>query len=722
MCPNPKSAGHPERPIAASELVRLVADGLPGPFLVLRSSDGRILHWNRDLERLANITPEDIAHSPALELIAPEDRDRAREAMREALARGRAECDVAFITTRGERLMHCCMWREVMLDSESCICAMGLDITENQLGTLLSTLRACVLDGIAQEAPLATTLRALERGVERLYPGIRTGFIVDMKSDEASTDEDRGTQEQDNPLDDVKWPIEGAPATLDQAKLSRLGFAGAEAGYVYPMVSRKGDRQGALVIAGWQEAGREFPEHVVAHETARLAAIAIEQHHLAVQLSWQARHDALTGLPNRTLLHDRIDLALARGRREGETTAVLLLDLDDFKAINDRFGHAGGDHLLEQMGARLRSCLRTQETVARLGGDEFAVVLPNTTVDETAHVAQKLISVLHDPLPIYGEETTIAPSIGISIHPGDGETVGDLLQAADNAMYEAKEAGKGRYRFYAESVNDEVSARLRLEQELRATLRNGGLELHFQPRVMLDSGQVIGGEGLLRWRHPERGLLLPDRFLGLCDQASLTSSIDHWALSEACQQGRDWRLHGRDCMVSVNLFAGDLASEEFIGRITESLREIPTGGLEIEVNEQTIFADPTTAIDHLRRLKSDVPGLRIALDDFGRGSSMLSTLPELPIDTLKIDPRFIHDLNGSGNGRKRAVVRGMVELGRDLGLEVLAEGVENEDQHRAAVALGCHTAQGYLFSPAVAPAEFEMYFDRRFTPPPSRRD
>jgi diguanylate cyclase (GGDEF)-like protein len=477
------------------------------------------------------------------------------------------------------------------------------------------------------------------------------------------------------------------------------------------------DRQGGLVgaiafahsVEAGADAGRRGFEHSRAADAARLAAIAIEQQQLAERLAHQAHHDALTGLPNRILLADRLEQAIARAERADTGVAVILLDLDDFKVVNDSLGHNVGDRLLQEVAARLRGCMRSGDTVARLGGDEFVLVLPESDADVAGHVADKVLEVLDQPTKLFEHEVVTTPSVGISLYPDDGALPASLLQAADTAMYEAKRAGRNRYRFFAETMNRAVTHRLQLETDLRGALGGEGLSLRYQPRVRLADGCVTAGEALLRWKHPSRGLLPPQEFLGIAEQSNLITQLDKWVLRMAAEQAAAWSREGHRWCVSVNVSAGELHDPPFIDTLGDILARacVPPSMIELEITENSLMRNMRHAIEQLARLRELAPGLRVALDDFGRGYSSLAYLRDLPVDTLKIDRRFVHDLgHEEGAGSARALLRSIVELGHNLGMEVLAEGVEQAGQMQAVRELGCDTAQGFHFS---APLTAEVF-------------
>ena len=406
----------------------------------------------------------------------------------------------------------------------------------------------------------------------------------------------------------------------------------------------------------------------------------------------QALHDALTELPNRTLFHDRVGQALAVSRREHISVAVMIMDLDRFKQVNDTLGHASGDELLMQVGVRLRAALRESDTVARLGGDEFGVLLPKV-VDSVAaaSVARKLRKALEEPFTIYGLALQIEASVGIALYPEHGDDVHSLLQRADVAMYVTKEQ-PGGCEIYAKERDDYSPDRLTMLTELRRAIDQGELVLHYQPKAELRSGEVKGVEALVRWSHPVRGLTPPDEFIPLAQKTGVIVPLTFFVLNEALRQCRTWQLEGLDLSVGVNLSVRNLLDVHLPDTVGELLGrwEVPPSLLELEITESTILADPIRAMHVLSRLSG--MGVRLAIDDFGTGYSSLAYLKRLPVDELKIDKSFVQGMDENENDA--VIVRSTIDLGRNLGLRVVAEGVETAAAWRRLVALGCDVAQG----------------------------
>ena len=416
------------------------------------------------------------------------------------------------------------------------------------------------------------------------------------------------------------------------------------------------------------------------------------------ELSYQAHHDSLTGLPNRTHFARRLAAALDRG----DGLAVAFVDIDDFKVINDSLGHGAGDRLLAVVAERLRRVLRPGDLLARFGGDEFTALLEG--VKDSRHalrVAERLASALRAPFELDGEQRFVTASVGVTVSGSDLSDAEELLRDADAAMYRAKELGKARCELFDQSMRSRAVERLELEAGLRSALERDELRLHYQPAVELGSGRVVSVEALLRWEHPKHGLLAPLRFIPLAEQTGLILPIGEWVIREACRQLASWGTS--DLSVAVNVSPRQLASEGLVRTVSEALED---AGLEperlcLEITESAVIADPDAALGQLRGLKEI--GVRLAVDDFGIGYSSLANLRDLlPVDILKIDKSFVDGLHASSEDR--TIVESVVGLARSLGLDAVAEGVETADQAEALALMECSHAQGYHYAKPQTPA------------------
>ena len=427
-----------------------------------------------------------------------------------------------------------------------------------------------------------------------------------------------------------------------------------------------------------------------------------ERKNLEEELQHRAFHDTLTGLPNRALFSDRLRHAVERTRRETGKIAVLLLDLDDFKLVNDSLGHSAGDELLVDVGERLLASLRTGDTAARLGGDEFAVLLENLAdVDEAERVAERISDTLRPPFALGERETLVTASIGIAFDGTADTNKGpeELMRDADVAMYRAKRSGKARYALFEENMSARAMERLELIDDLLRALAREELALHYQPKVSLATGRIVGFEALLRWEHPERGLLLPERFVPLAEETGLIVPIGRWVLREACHTAREWQQQypcDPPLVVCVNLSSKQLRDPDLFRDVHRIIREsdLEPSSLDLEITESVAMEDASATAATLEELHA--LGVRVIIDDFGTGYSSLSRLERFSVDYIKIDRSFVGRLDGeSGAG---VLVKAMIDLAHALGIEVVAEGVETAGQLERLREMGCGLAQGYYFS------------------------
>ena len=431
------------------------------------------------------------------------------------------------------------------------------------------------------------------------------------------------------------------------------------------------------------------------------------------ELVRQALHDPLTGLPNRELLADRVGQAIRTADRELRPAALLLLDLNRFKDINDTLGHHHGDQLLIQVSQRIGRALREADTVARLGGDEFAVLLPGASADGAGAVADKLRTALQQPLSIGGVALDLDASIGVAVYPEHGSDAAELLQHADVAMYVAKQAHAG-FLVYDPAVDEHSPRRLALLGGLRRALDRGELVLHYQPKADLRSGRIQGVEALVRWQHPEHGLLGPDEFIPVAERTGLIHPLTRWVLDAALDQAALWRHAGLRLTVAVNVSTRNLLDPAFPDQVAGQLTtwKVPAEVLLLEVTESAVMAEPDRALEVLGRLHA--LGVGLAVDDFGTGYSSMAYLKELPVDELKIDRSFVSQMATSPNDA--VIVRSTIDLGHNLGLRVVAEGVETQRAWDELAGLGCDTAQGYLLGRPVPAAELEQQLSESAKP------
>jgi len=434
---------------------------------------------------------------------------------------------------------------------------------------------------------------------------------------------------------------------------------------------------------------------------------SIERKRYQEQLEHQANYDVLTGLPNRNLLQDRLKRAVF-AQRDARPIAVVFIDLDHFKFINDSLGHTQGDKLLAIIAERLASIVREGDTVARLGGDEFVLVLNDQNKEDVIFRAmQRVLNKVSEPMTIDGQELYITCSAGVSLYPADAPDVETLLKNADVAMYRAKEHGRNNFQFYTPEMNDLANERLALEHSLRRALERNELLLHYQPKVNLETGMIVGAEALLRWQHPEWGLIAPERFIPIAEETGLIVQIGAWVIRTACNQARLWQDAGLPPVVmSVNLSARQFRQESFVKVVTQILHEtgLKPEQLEMELTESMLMHNANAAISILGGLKS--LGVRLSLDDFGTGYSSLSYLSRLPIDTLKIDRSFVQHIGDQDECDNGILAQAIISLGHSLNLTVIAEGVETGEQLQFLKAHQCDEVQGFYFCKPTVAGEF----------------
>lgn len=473
---------------------------------------------------------------------------------------------------------------------------------------------------------------------------------------------------------------------------------GLRACWATPILSAQGMVLGSFAMY-YKEVRSPRPEELrLAGLASHLAGIAIERKRTEDYIRHQAHHDALTGLPNRVLLQTSLGFALAQARRQKGLVAVLFVDLDNFKTINDSLGHHVGDLLLKAVAGRLSDCLREEDQVARLGGDEFMIILPSLVHDsEAALVATKVLAALDLSFFVDGHELHSGASVGISLFPNDGETVESLMRAADTAMYHAKERGRGNFQFFTQDLNVAIQHRLATESQLRRALVRGELILHYQPQVEIASRRIFGAEALIRWCHPVRGLVHPSEFISIAEDSGLILQIGEWALREACMQQQRWRASGLpNLKMAVNMSTRQIFQFDLIEKIARILAQtgIPPNLLNLEITESILMQPNEENLMTLHKLNA--MGIQLSVDDFGTGYSSLSYLRRFPIQTLKIDQSFVDGIDQDQNDM--TITEAIIAMARSLRLNVIAEGVETAAQASFLAACGCGAAQGYYYA------------------------
>jgi diguanylate cyclase (GGDEF)-like protein/PAS domain S-box-containing protein len=485
-----------------------------------------------------------------------------------------------------------------------------------------------------------------------------------------------------------------------------LAQMGVDAYLGVPLRTETGEVLGILVVLHDKPIqASTLPQEILQIFAAR-AASELVRLQAEEALQYRATHDSLTGLPNRTLFLERLGQQIAQAGDRGEQLAVLFLDLDGFKHVNDTLGHAVGDSLLQEVGSRLGVSLRDGDTLARMGGDEFTLLLAHPASEEEAsRSAERALDTLAAPFDLSGQTLFLTGSIGVSLYPRDGLDVTSLLRHADMAMYQAKERGRSNYQIYTEEMNTAAFERLEMEGSLRHALARSEFTLFYQPLVA--AGEIVGAEALVRWQHPKKGLISPAKFIPLAEETGLIVPLGDWVLHEACRQAARWQAASRPMRVSVNLSERQLRLANLPDRVSSALHEagLSAEWLTLELTESALITTGETAISVLHELRA--LGVQIALDDFGTGYSSLSYLRYLPLDVLKIDRAFVQTL--TENRKDQVLVWSIIAMAHGLELSVVAEGVETEDQRDILLGMHCDCLQGFLYSPALPPSEMPTH-------------
>ena len=430
------------------------------------------------------------------------------------------------------------------------------------------------------------------------------------------------------------------------------------------------------------------------------------------ELAFLAHHDPLTKLPNRLLLTSRLSQAIKRAKREDSKIAVLFLDLDRFKEINDTFGHSYGDEILTTVTTRFKIAMREKDTIARIGGDEFIILIEEMNeVSDIDQVLEKLLNVFKDKFIAYQHSFKLSASIGVAIYPDDGKQIEDLIKNADAAMYQAKEAGRNTYRFYTQEMTEKLFTKMLMKNEIEKGMKNKEFILYYQPQVSIHSGKVLGAEALVRWKHPQMGLMFPDKFIEISESTKQIVELGKQVLEIACIDAKKWIDSGNfSGKVAVNVSAIQIKNGDFYEVVTSVLEKTGLSGyfLELELTESYMMQNPKEAIALFKKLKTH--GITLSIDDFGTGYSSLSYLKQLPVDKLKIDRSFIMDIpNDKGD---MAITSTIISMAKSLGLGVIAEGIETKEQHQFLKEHHCYEAQGYFYSKAIPEEDFLKFLGK----------
>ncbi len=677
---------------------------LPGAFFMFDAT-GKMVRWNQSFAQTTGYEQADIATRRALDFIAERDRPAVADAIRRILDHDEdAMVEAATLDKQGREVPYAFHGRRLDIAGQRYCLGVGRDITDRKRAE-----------------------REITRAKERLDLALRGSNLAiwdwDLAANQVYFSDDWNVLLAARPIGRPGNIFSGEEVLSwnhpDDSERFRTALLAAAKGETadFSAEYRVPDADGGWI---WMQSKGKVAERSPTGRALRMAGTTanITTRKMAEdRVEFLATRDPLTKLPNRMLLNDRLEQGVANAARKKSRLAFMFIDLDRFKTINDSLGHDVGDELLKRVAARLSACVRATDTVARLGGDEFAVILENLPQGEDAedqedaqNVADKMIASMAAPIMVNGQHLNTSCSIGISVYPADGRDPQTLMKHADVAMYDAKAKGRNNYQFFSHEMNSRAQERLTIETFLRTALRRDELLLHYQPRVSFLTGKVTGVEALLRWQHPRRGLLMPDKFIGVAEDAGLIVSIGEWVFEHAFQQIAEWRKKSDlDLRLAVNLSVGQMFDgERLLRAISQAAKaaDIDPSVVELELTESMLLKNIDENAELLTRLGA--MGLGIAIDDFGTGYSSLSYLKRLPVDSIKVDSSFVRDIGTDVNDE--AIIRAIIAMTHSLKLNVVAEGVESEDQYRVLRDLECDEYQGFFFSKPLPAAEFEAQF------------
>lgn len=613
------------------------------------------------------------------------------------------------------------------------VIGVAADVTERQRWETIQRDRNRVIEMVAKNQPLRETLTELSYLLERNQTDIVCSFVLQKQGQTYATVAPNLPQEFTQFLNahPELYPKNDAALETDYLLHDFCWMAYRQAAathHIYPYRSipiwdGNSHLLGMLMIHGYEASWTQTSQLPVDDPSlvkmvTDVAAIAIEQHHMTEQLAYQANHDPLTGLPNRLAFEVRLEQAISQAHRGGKQLALLFIDLDRFKVINDTLGHGIGDGLLKEVAHRLRACLGPNDIVARMGGDEFAMLLGDVgTSNDAVCTAQAVLECLKVPCVIDGYELRVTGSVGISFYPIHGHSSEELLSKADVALYESKDHGRNTYFLYDTQVNVSDLGSVKLENSLAYALERNEFQLYYQPQFDLETDQLIGMEALLRWKHPELGIIPPTKFIPIAEASGLIIPIGGWVLKEACRQTQVWRKMGYELFTSVNVSILQFRRDDFLDAVISALEhaQLNPQCLELELTETMLMRHTQMTTQKFAEFKR--LGVRIAIDDFGTGYSSLNYLQQLPINTLKIDRSFVRSIGDDPQwtAKGKTIIKAITTMAHALGMSVVAEGVETEQQLDVLRNLDCDGLQGYLFSKPLPADEFETLLASKST-------
>jgi diguanylate cyclase (GGDEF)-like protein/PAS domain S-box-containing protein len=655
-----------------------IIEGLPCVFYVIDQS-GHLMLWNRQLETVLEMSSEELPTINVENFFDEKEREPTVKSILNAFEQGTSSHEATLIGQHGKRTACLFNCARTSLGSIPCVFGTGLDISarkEAELGLLLRE-------------------RAIFSSVNAIVICCRKGHEFPIEYVNPAFEQTTGYTLQEIKGRDPRFMrVEGC----DVHEQQRIHQALALHESVHAIL-RNARKNGEIFWNDLRIDPVVNKDGEVTHFVGVINDIT-EAKHYERRLQHLAHHDPLTGLANRTLLHDQLQLAIEHAVRDHSQGAVAFLDLDNFKYINDTFGHEAGDAVLRAISGRLREGVRDDDTVARVGGDEFVLVINNEP--STAHLAELVERIRHNvSAPVVVDDKDILPgvSIGVSLFPRDGDSADRVMRAADAAMYHAKTMGKNNCQFYSPELNQAVHDQLLLETSLSRAIHGDEMVVGYQPKVDLRTGKVVGAEALVRWSHPDQGVILPGRFIPVAEETGLIVPLGELVLSKVCETLKAMRAEGvEDFVISVNLSARQLRQRQFVHRLGKMLEQyqLDPASLELEVTESQLMDRPEDAVEALAQLKA--LGVRLSIDDFGTGYSSLSYLQKFPVDFIKIDRSFLSDIGQDGNA---VITRAIIALGHSLRMKVIAEGVETREQISFLRDYECDQMQGFYFSPAL---------------------
>lgn len=713
-------------------LLSLVTDQTDSA-IIITDGQWKIIYVNAGFEKVFGYTAKEVEGLHPTALLTPNLSQTSIAKVHEKLLNGLpVKSEELTHVKSGERIWSSITVNPILDDHNSLTHTVSIlsDITGAKMHEVM---QHCILDAMAREEPLENLMEIACREIERIAPEIIAAVLqVDDENKLHPLAAPSLEQAYKNVLEGmpigecvgtsgtaafrgetvVVSDIETDPLWMDlRADILPLGIKSC---WATPIKNSKGLCVGTLAFYYKEKRQPSAFHQRLVEAIVPLCTLAMEREESRQNIRQLAFYDSLTELPNRSLLHAKAEHALIEAKRSKTTLAVLFIDIDRFKQVNDSLGHPAGDALLQQFAERLSFQRRQTDIVGRLSGDEFVVVLPGCEVSNVTEIIEEIKLNISQPCKIGGSTLSPSASIGISLYPQDGHDIGSLIHRADMAMYQAKSTGRGRFSFFSHELNQLAQERQELENALREAIENNELKLHFQPQISMSEGRLYGVEALARWEHPKFGTVSPARFIPLAEECGLIGVLGHWAIKEACQQMAIWRRKGINIpAISVNLSPSNFHNLDLCGMITQTLTQhnLQASDLTLELTESVLLDTNPSTMKVLNEVHAQ--GIRLAMDDFGTGYSSLSYLRRLPIHELKLDRSFVLDLENDATSR--ALSDAVLRIGESLQLKVVAEGVEEEGQYQILKGQGYHVAQGYLLSKPLSSIDLEQWIQNAKT-------